>query len=841
MLKTAKPGQDLKIDALNRTFIGDDNFHRCRLCETDEEFNQMKNYGPTSQTSILSSWKYYIDNIQQTTSPSYNNTTREITLNSSNKIVSFISNKEYPFIELWVKITNTDTNHNSEAAILVSEFTYNSKKYDICIVRSHNKLSLVFNHLHDSAQDPKCELVSVNTTDINWETGKTCHITFKKEYNRITVSCNDIGSQYLEQTYKLVYDYPNTYDKDNVGYSRKIYRVVLRYLLRNDSVTGFVSNNFYGTYNILDQKEMYDDDKIYHLRNYEVLMWDGQNLVARPDGFNCLMSRSFIFNPVNEHLYWFKYISHTYDMTPTGTGFGDAIDTKSMSGQVIKVHESGNPPASDLTASPMFTDDNFYNLKATDNEFELQEMMTKHGITIKEIFDQWERFSLWTTYKPIWSKLWPDYAIDWQGNSNDFWYNGPNEQQYVSAWSYSASDQTIYNNGNTYPITGFRSVKEYSEYWIEYTIKCNDALHQGTDYIGGVVSWMFDESGDPHSLVILRGNESTNFNHPGELNNKIGFGLVYDLYRPTQQILLDITNDIIDYNKIDNHFCNWQGAGQKCTFFVGKTTTRISAKTTNYAANGADPGEAWDYQFDWELPKTKPDDWSNEMWNNINKMMKSGPIGLCAQSYSTNFGIKKQYEVFDDSDIYALHINKVYTQSDQDTTPPEEVYIYKPGEIYAVGPNIDVRIMMNGTTEIYRGRIEEVQNPAVVNPDPQNPNSEDQEEIPNKLVFKVKAYKKNAGGDKVSVDTYVKLTVNDIEIPNSEGINGEVSYHIQYKTSGDSELEVWSYPENSTTIPQWTIKGSCTEILPKRSWIFNSEFKKLYFFEEDNYTRIDAE
>ena len=90
---------------------------------------------------------------------------------------------------------------------------------------------------------------------------------------------------------------------------------------------------------MLDQNVLYDDDKLYHLSQYVVYMWDGTNVVARPDGFNCLMSRCFIFNPITEHLYWFKYISHCYDMTPTGTGFSKGIDTKSMTGQVIKVHE----------------------------------------------------------------------------------------------------------------------------------------------------------------------------------------------------------------------------------------------------------------------------------------------------------------------------------------------------------------------------------------------------------------------------------------------------------------------------------------------------------------------
>jgi hypothetical protein len=141
------------------------------------------------------------------------------------------------------------------------------------------------------------------------------------------------------------------------------------------------------------------------------------------------------------------------------------------------------------------------------------------------------------------------------------------------------------------------------------------------------------------------------------------------------------------------------------------------------------------------------------MWNNINRMMKSGPIGLCAQSYSTNFGIKKQYEVFDDADIYALHINKVYTQTDNEVDAPKEVYIWKDQETYGVS-NIQVRILLNNSTEIY------TQASGSVN-------------------FKVVAYKKNLGAGMVSPQTYVKLTANGVDVPNSEGLLNETAYYIQ--------------------------------------------------------------
>ena len=317
---------------------------------------------------------------------------------------------------------------------------------------------------------------------------------------------------------------------------------------------------------------------------------------------------------------------------------------------------------------------------------------------------------------------------------------------------------------------------------------------------------MFDSSGNPHWIGIYRNSETIN-------NATAYFGIVYDMFLPTQKIILDISNDISDKSS-SNKFCAWQGAGQKCTFFVGKTATRISSKTTEYGVIGKDPGEDWDYQFEWNLPKTKPSDWSDEMWNNVNKMMDGGPIGLWALSYSTNFGIRKQYEVFDDADIYALHINKVYTQTDNEVDAPKEVYIWKDQESYAVA-NIQTRVLLNNSTEIY------TQASGSVN-------------------FKVVAYKKNLGGGMVSPQTYVKLTANGVDVPNSEGLLNETAYYIQYFQGGS-----WVWPGSSTTTknPEWVVKGSCSDILPKRVWLFNTSTEKLYYYGSDStdYTRIHAE
>lgn len=797
-IKSAKPGQDLKIDALNRDFISDDNFYKSRLCRTNEEFNKVKAYGPTSQNEIVNDWKYYINNKVQNSKPVYNSTSRTFSLNSTNK-ASYTSIKKYPYIEIWIKITCTNTSYNKEAGVLVSEITYNNNKFDLCIVRTRNKLALVFNYLYNNANYPMIEIASILTTDIAWSNGKTCHILFKKEYNRITFSCNDIGDNSLEQKYKVQYDYPNFYDKQNAPYTKIVYKTILHDLLRNDSIVGFICNNYYGTFSILDQKNLYNDDKIYHLKNYEVLMWDGQNLVARPDGFNSITNRSFIFDSLNDNLYWFKHISHNYNISAEIKFDSSIDDSKIMGGQVIKLHKNSNSSAS------MYPDDNFYDLKVIDNNLELQDMMfnTNKSIYIKEIFDDWDKFSIYHSEN---TSITGPFGC---GNGTDtlYRYNGAQENLYMTSWSYSDLGKDIYNNGNSYPITGYRSIKSYTEYWIEYTIKCNDNLHSGTDYIGTIVSWMFDSNGNPHWIGIYRNNEAIN-------NATAYFGIVYDMFLPTQKIIYDISDEIDD-KSASNKFCVWQGLGQKATLFVGKTLNRITAKTTEYGADGEDPDENWVYQFNWNLPKTKPSDWSDDMWKNVNQMMQSGQIGLWALSYSASFSIKKQYGIFDNYDIYALHLNKVYKQTGNIINAPLEVYLYKPGEVYTTIPDTQVRVLKNGNVEIYNSAI---YNNTICN-------------------FQVIPFKKNIGNGIKSIETYLRLMVNGKDIFNSEGIDGEVTYHIQYNILGS-----WRYPRRNT-VPAWEVKDSCENLLPKKSWLYNSTLKKLYFYEgvDNEYIKINAE
>ena len=59
------------------------------------------------------------------------------------------------------------------------------------------------------------------------------------------------------------------------------------------------------------------------------------------------------------------------------------------------------------------------------------------------------------------------------------------------------------------------------------------------------------------------------------------------------------------------------------------------------------------------LPNTKPDDWSNEMWDNLNIMFQSTRIGFGNTSWNTSFKIVDQ-NILSSNMIYDWVHNDVY-------------------------------------------------------------------------------------------------------------------------------------------------------------------------------------
>lgn len=62
------------------------------------------------------------------------------------------------------------------------------------------------------------------------------------------------------------------------------------------------------------------------------------------------------------------------------------------------------------------------------------------------------------------------------------------------------------------------------------------------------------------------------------------------------------------------------------------------------------------------LPDKKPVDMTQSEYDNIGVMLnQTNRVGFGVRSMRATFYIDKQYEIFDDGDIYAMHQDKVYS------------------------------------------------------------------------------------------------------------------------------------------------------------------------------------
>ena len=323
-----------------------------------------------------------------------------------------------------------------------------------------------------------------------------------------------------------------------------------------------------------------------------------------------------------------------------------------MDGQVVKVN---------ATKQILFPDDNYRKIKVVSTPEELADEMKRSYISLKDVFNTWHRFTQDTRYTPAKEYFWKYYMYDSPGDPVSYhdaagtdYQNNAKDAGFKSAWTYNDLTKTIQNNGNVWTLTGFVSMDKYYEYWINFTVKCNQAMWTGEDYCGIVIGWIQDDKGVEHTLSLVRGNNS--IIKGGGPMDCVKFSLIYDMYQRTMQPIIDVTDQIKDTGK----FCVNNSSGQVCNLYLAKHNGGIVAKTTNYADK--DPDDNWVVTLEWNLPASKPSGWTDICWANVSKMLgETNRVGFGVRSGQPTFSIESQHEIFDDGDIYAMHQDKVYS------------------------------------------------------------------------------------------------------------------------------------------------------------------------------------
>lgn len=290
-------------------------------------------------------------------------------------------------------------------------------------------------------------------------------------------------------------------------------------------------------------------------------------------------------------------------------------DATGINGSVIKT----NPPSS------LFLDTNFRELKVVVNDQELQDEMTYKPISLKDVFNSWYRFAH--------SDNWALSQLVTNSNEHKWgtWQN-TNQTFLNKIWTYDDRTKGISCNVMDSPACGFINPKDYyTNYYLRIKYITSD-----DDNTFLVFGFYKDTSGKEHTLSIVRGARSDTICY---------WALIYDIGNPTQHKIVDLSRTI-----------GQQGKG---TYYISilRLDTHFVFKTTN--CNQSTDRE--DVTIIWDLPTSKPGDMTNEEFYNITKMINGpGRIGFGVRSMPTTFYIDKQYNIFDDGDIYALHQDLVY-------------------------------------------------------------------------------------------------------------------------------------------------------------------------------------
>jgi hypothetical protein len=319
----------------------------------------------------------------------------------------------------------------------------------------------------------------------------------------------------------------------------------------------------------------------------------------------------------------------------TGSGmlFQNAFNGGS-NGQLIKINAS---------QQTLFADDNFRSVKVVSTDQELADEMDFKPISMKDVFNSWYRFCH-SDHNAL-SQL-----VTGPETEYGTWQN----KDFLNIWSYNEADNSISQNVDWSPVCGFINPKNfYTNYYLRIKYRTSD-----DDNTFIFCGFMTDANGVEHTLSICRGARE---------NTICYWAFIYDAGNPTQHIITNYTDKV-----------GAMGDGTY-TMSVKRINNSLEFKTTS--VNSDVDNESW--TINWTYPDKKPDGMSQAEYDNIGEMLnKTNRVGFGVRSMNTTFYIDKQYEIFDDGDIYALHQDKIYSYDTKLST-----WVAKPTPLHLSIPN----------------------------------------------------------------------------------------------------------------------------------------------------------
>ena len=234
------------------------------------------------------------------------------------------------------------------------------------------------------------------------------------------------------------------------------------------------------------------------------------------------------------------------------------------------------------------------------------------------------------------------------------------------SWRYESSTNSIRCGFDTEPAAGFLNKDKIVgyNYYIHFFVNCD----VDDDHFFIIIGFMTDDSGVEHTLSYIKA-EGQHKNVPCQdtyyntgldhIDSRVWNAVVYDFMNPTQKIIADNSAIVkvapyLDPVDFKVHCAVKRSSERQFAFYSSQWSQEP------FTSN-AEPNFVDDFTLNYTFPSSKPSDWSDDMWNNVNTMLKTPYFGVGSRSNNSSFKIVEQEGIFDYYEkVFDIENNKYY-------------------------------------------------------------------------------------------------------------------------------------------------------------------------------------
>ena len=458
-----------------------------------------------------------------------------------------------------------------------------------------------------------------------------------KTDNKVTISRSRFYATESE-VLSASYDYTATYtlpnskpsDMDQTTYNN------IKEMLGNSKI-GFATFSWNCKFKIISSNTGLMQESLYNLNNDTIQTLQNGTWVTQSQKVSEVVPyRVFLYNDYNDTLFFYYYKQTYCKIATSGGGVTEVINelvASGSEGQVLKIHNNGITP-----------DNNFRVLRVVDNDTDFNTEISIGSVSMSEVFNNWGRYNSFNLDQCNKYLSGPDTK-----NPRNDGQNNPKNGDRDTMWKFS--NNMIKNGKNLNTCDIFVSNEQYTDYELE--VLCQ-RLDEDDDYFGIVLGYQYISDTKFNYVILLR---CDSYQNPGggQSNTKRYWIIAYNWMCPDCKIIVDHTEML--------HYSGGPATkyGKYCKLYVKKdsSTKTFTCKTSNNSSSsGIALSEAT--KFTWTMPATKPSDWTDDMWNNMNKMIGTySYIGTGVQSQPCAFSISTK--LFSDINrIYRLDTDEIF-------------------------------------------------------------------------------------------------------------------------------------------------------------------------------------